>query len=286
MPKSKLTVWKTSLRQTFRLLSGSRSLSPSLRPLLQADGKTEDEILPLLPYDTNRAKSGAGSIPDRKRYRDARQVYRTVGLLYEKIGSDMVPRLHVTDLGRAVLRWLDTLNENNFDVLGGHLANALASCQLRNPTEEGRDYDNSVVVFPFVFIWRAMLELDWKINSEELSRAIFKVTDENSLAIAINKIMEARVSNDRETMGPPVQTVNDRIIPWMSMASFGWTLFGDKELGGEAKGYYVVPEKSRPLLRSAVAIRRKHRDYDGEADSVAKYVERISMSAALPKDIR
>jgi hypothetical protein len=198
----------------------------------------------------------------------------------------MAPTLHVTALGRAVLRWLDTLNQNNFDVLGRHLANALAACQLRNPTDEGRNYDDSVVVFPFAFIWRSMMNLEWRINSEELSRAIFKVTNEESLIEAIEKIAEARHLNDPDVMGVPIETVNDRIIPWMAMASFGWTLFGDKELGGEAKGYYVIPDKSKAILKGAAGIRSKHRDYDGDAEAVRKYVERISKAAALPTDIR
>lgn len=285
-----LREWKTSLRQTYRLLpriSPPLPTSAALRVLLESEGRTEDEILARLPYDSNRAGAVAGGMPDRKRYRDARQVYRTVGLLYEEDDDAGVRRLRVTELGKSVLRWLDTLNDKNFVVLGKYLANALAACQLRNPTEEGREYDASVVVFPFAFIWRAMLALDGKISSEELAGAVFKVTDEESLEAAVRTIAEARAANDPSPMGAPVETVNDRIIPWMAMASFGWTLFQDKERSGDDRGFYVIPDKTREILRSAASVRRKHREFDpSDINAVKEYVEHISRAAALPRDVR
>ena len=289
--KSKLTVWKTSLRQTYRVLPRQAPdwpTSANLRVFLESDGMTEDEILSRLPYDRSRAGAAAGGRPDPKRYRDARQVYRAVGLLYEEEEDDAgVRRLRVTELGRRVLAWLETLNDRNHDVLGRYLANALAACQLRNPTEEGQEYDESVRVFPFAFIWRAMLSLDGKINSDELARAIFKVTDEESLNEAIKAIAEAREKGDPNLMGTPVETVNDRIIPWMAMASFGWTLFRDKERDGENRGFYVIPDKTKEVLRAAAGVRHKHLEFDpGDAHAIKKYVERISAAASLPKDIR
>jgi hypothetical protein len=285
-----LREWKTSLRQTYRLLprlSPALAASESLRVFLESDGRTEDEILARLPYDSNRAGAVAGGTPNPKRYRDSRQVYRAVGLLYEEDDDAGVRRLRVTELGRAVLRWLHTLNDKNFDVIGKYLANALSACQLRNPTEEGREYDDSVVVFPFAFIWRAMLALDNKISSEELAAAIFKVTDEESLDEAIGLIAQARAAGDASIMGTPVQTDNDRIIPWMAMASFGWTLFRDKERSGENRGFYIIPDKMIEILRSASAVKRKHREFDiNDMNAVNEYVEHISRAAGLPRDVR
>lgn len=282
-------VWKTSLRQTFRLLPGrlpSHQTSPTLRTFLESEGLTEADIRPLLDYHPERAGGGAGTVGDPRRYRDLRQVYRTVGMVYEEEDSG-VHRLRVTQLGKAVLRWLDTINEHNYDVIGKYLAYALSACQLRNPTDEGSDYDASVVVFPFAFIWRAMLALDGKISSDELAREIIRVTNEEELAAAIDVISRARAANDPELMRPSLQPHWDRLIPWMSMASFGWTLIGDKERTGENTGYYVIPDKTRDILTAAATVKHEHQGFDtNDRQAIGNYVERISRAASLPKDVR
>lgn len=78
--------WSGSLHQTFRLLPRDNQ-SANLRPFLQADGLTPEELLERLPYDRARAKDQTKTAPDPKRYRDGRQVYQTVGLLYEDGGG-------------------------------------------------------------------------------------------------------------------------------------------------------------------------------------------------------
>ena len=163
------TTWEGSLHLTFRLLPIEQR-SRNLAVFLESDGRSPDEVLQLLPYDTERSAT-PGTTPDAKRYRDGKQVYQTIGLLYEDDSNQVV----VTDLGRAVYRWLDRLSFNNAPVLGRHAASALAGCQLRNPTGAGRDYDESMVVFPYAFLWRTMLALDNCISSDELNRGLFRV---------------------------------------------------------------------------------------------------------------
>jgi hypothetical protein len=267
--------WSGALHQTFRLLPRDRQ-SPNLRPFLESDSLTPDELLSKLPYDRNRAKGGGGSAPDPKRYRDGKQVYQTAGLLFEDDG-----RLQTTDLGKATLRWLDIIDDRNRVVLARHAAYALAACQLRNPTGAGRKYDASVCAFPFSFLWRAMIALDGRITSDELNRALFRVIDEDGLHRCIALIKSSRASNDIESLGSETITgerKNDRIIPWVSLASFGWTLFSDK---GEA-GCYQLDQRLAPLLKEAAAIRHRHRDFE----SVREYVTHVARCAALPKDLR
>ena len=93
------------------------------------------------------------------------------------------------------------------------------------------------------FIWRAMLALDNRINSDELNRGLFKVCDAAQLEECIAKIRQAREQNDLSILGDETITgdkKNDRIIPWVSLASFGWTLFPDK--GNEA--YYQLDDST------------------------------------------
>jgi hypothetical protein len=268
--------WSSSLHLSFRLLAKP---TPNLRPFLSADGVHRSKLLQMLPYDAARAKGKSSSAgPDPRRYRDGKQLYETIGLVYE----DDSGSLNVTDLGKATLRWLDLIDDKNSIILGRHAAYSLAACQLRNPTGWGLEYDLSVEVFPFAFVWRAMLALDGCIGSDELNRAIFRVKNEGELSNAISTIKSVRQSGKLDDLG--VETVTgdgkeDRIIPWMAMASFGWTLISDKR-GGE--GRYCIMSRARELVRQAASVHHKHRNFS----SVEEYVRHISRAAALPEDVR
>lgn len=271
--------WSCSFRSSFRLFPDLARSPDNLDILLANTGATPDEVLAQLHYDEARA-AVPGAMPNPKRYRDLRQLYRTVGLLYEDPNTS---RLVITELGKAVARWRPVLNSRNALVLGRHAAQALAACQLRNPTRDGRNYGPDTVVFPFAFIWRAMLALDYRISSDELNRAMLKTRNENDLADAIEAIREARATGDVTLLGDETVTEaakNDRILVWMSWASFGWTLITDKRTS--ASGDYEIPERNRRVLRDAASITYRHRDFAREAD----YVRYVSASAGLPEDIR
>jgi hypothetical protein len=253
--------------------------SRNLSVFLESDGRTPDEVLHLLPYDTERSAT-PGATPDAKRYRDGKQVYQTIGLLYEDEANHVV----VTDLGRAVYRWLDRLSFNNAPVLGRHAASALAGCQLRNPTGAGRDYDESMVVFPYAFLWRTMLSLDNCISSDELNRGLFRVRNAAEIVDCVKAVRASRITGDPTTIGEETITgdrKNDRIIPWIAAASFGWTLIADKreEQGGT---WYRIRPNCVDLLRDASRIEREHRDFS----SVHSYVSYLSQLAAVPPDLR
>lgn len=269
--------WGGSLHQTFRLLP---SASEHLRPFLESEGLTPAEVLRRLPYNPSRSSKQRSIGPDPKRFRDGKQLYETSGFLY----VDNESRIRVTEFGRAILRWLDIINEKNAVVLGRHAAYALAACQLRNPTGSGQKYPPEIKVFPFAFIWRAMLKLDNKISSDELNRALFKVTNEQNLEEAIEHIRRFRITGDPDQMGEETirdSRKDDRIIPWMSMASFGWTLIRDKRAATES-GYYQILPNALAVLEQAATILYSHHEFA----SVDAYVQRISNAAALPKDLR
>jgi hypothetical protein len=267
-----LTEWAGSLHQTFRLLPDA---SDRLVIFLDSDGRTPDHVLAALPYDAARSSNSSG-VPDSKRYRDPKQVFQTVGLLYE--GEDGL--IHVTHFGRTTLRFLSVLSDANAVVLGAHAAYALAGCQLRNPTGAGKRYDASMEVFPFAFIWRAMLELDLKISSDELNCEIFYTRNEDDLAAAIDRIANAREHGDASLMRPRVLTgraANDRIISWIALAGFGYTLLLDKS-NDPGRTYYSIRDDAVPVLERASSMRLPHREFT----STAEYVEYISDLAGLP----
>jgi hypothetical protein len=272
--------WSCAFRSTFRLYPDGSGATDLLDVFLASDGKTQEEVLAALPY--HKARSAApGALPNAKRYRDGRQLLRTVGLVYD-IPEAGTHRLQVTALGKAVARWRPVINERNAPVLGRHAAQALAACQLRNPTREGREYPSSHEVFPFSFIWRAMLELDDVISSDELNRAILKVSNEDELLAAIDKIRQSRTDNDLGILGEEViseQAKNDRILIWVAWASFGWTLIQNKPTQG---GVYAIAPNARRVVEDAAAIRHKHREFSTEKD----YIEHVASCAGLPEDLR
>jgi hypothetical protein len=274
MTGSELT-WSGSLHQTFRLLP---SASPSLEVFLNSDGRTSDQVLAALPYEIARSGSSTGQ-PDKKRFRDPRAVYQSVGLLYEATSGVV----RVTELGDATHRWLPYLDPRNVSVLGRHAAYALAACQLRNPTGSGSVYHENVVAFPFSFIWRAMLALEERITSEELNCALFHAIDEDSLGDAIERIAAHRDNAGAGALLPEVisgQRKNDRIVPWISLASFGYTLISDKRTSGGS--FYQIRPQAKRLLYEAAQIRHQHTEFT----DTPSYVRHISAAACLPKDVR
>lgn len=270
------TTWRCSFRLTFRLLSREEQ-SARARVLLDSDGLPPDEILARLPYEDARSKA-PGELPDPKRYRDPRQLLRTVGLVYEQEHRGQTV-LRVTELGKATRRWMDHLTERNCPVLGRHVALALAACQLRTPMRDGRNYDTEV--FPFRTIWQVMLALDGRINSDELNRAVLKIGGEDEIPHAIEAIRSYRSSGNLNDMGPETVTEeakNDRILVWMGWASFGWMLIQEKS----RDGHYAIRPNCLGVLKEASRIRHRHRTFATEAE----YALHISRCAALPPDLR
>lgn len=271
MVKTPLTNWGAASRESFTYLGKT---SCTLKVFLDADGLAEEQVLPLLPYSGQRSpKISCG--PDPKRYRDPRLVFTQLGLLCDDSGC-----LKLTEFGVAVKRWIPIITEANAPVFGRHIAHALSACQLRNPTGAGKKYDLSMQVFHCSFIWSAMLELDNKIASEEVNCAILKVRNRDELSKAIEAIGQARKAGSLDMLGEPVESsgkANDRIIPWMALASFGWTLFDQKR-----DGYYTIPERNIEILRNAANFDHQHRDFSTESE----YAQHIANAAQLPKDVR
>lgn len=267
-------VWSTSLRQTLRLLP---ALTPPVAALLECGGLTEEEALLRLPYEQARSRAPS-SRPNPRRLRDIRAVCQAIGLVTVLDG-----RLRVTDLGEAVRRWAPDLSTKNAAVLGRHAALALSVCQLRNPLGGSSGYAESVIVHPFAFIWRAMLDLDYRISSEELNCELLRADGEYGLIEAVGRIAANRRDPDQFPMREPVATgdgVNDRLIPWMSLASFGWVLIQDKR--DSVRAQYEIRPELRDILSEVAHIRRPHRDF-ATAD---EYVQFVSDAAALPRDLR
>lgn len=275
-------VWSCSFHSSFSLVPTGKRTDEAVDLMLDGDGRTEKELLAVWPYDEARGK--AGGKPDPKRVRDARQLLRTIGLVWtDTDGPENV--LRVTDFGRATRRWRPQITRSNARVIARHAALALSACQLRNPLPEARGYEEDVVVFPFQFIWKAMLQLEGRITSDELNRSIYKTKNSSDLDQAIGAIRAARAANDVTILGPEVagqENKNDRVLVWMCWASFGWSLIQDKRRSTDGKSYTIADPWAWRILSIASGIHHEHRVFASER----AYVEYISRSAGIPKDVR
>jgi hypothetical protein len=142
-----------------------------------------------------------------------------------------------------------------------------------------------VTVFPFAFIWRVMLASGGRISSDEINRAVLRIANEEGVEECIARIAAGRESEDPAELGEEVVTgdqKNDRIIAWVSMASFGWVLLREKQYDPKAEGFYTIRPGAEEILRSASRIPCPHREFD----TTPEYVEHVSSLAALPRDLR
>ena len=271
-------VWSCSFHSSFAVVPTGKKMDAVVDVFLNSDGHTYEEVLSALPYD--EARGTPGGRPDPKRYRDTRQLLRTIGLLYdEQLENKTVVR--VTEFGKALARWRSELTDDNVRVIARHASLALAACQLRNPTPEARGYATDIKVFPFQFIWKAMLALEGRITMDELNRAIFRTRNEQDLETAILNIRLARSTGDITVMGNEVESrpnKNDRIGVWMGWASFGWSLINGIKKGPDGASYTIAAPWAMRTLQRAASVRRHHRDFA----TVKEYVEYLSRSAGLP----
>lgn len=271
-----LPTWSVGLRQSIRILERP---SEWLNVMLQCGGMHDTNVLAQLPYDRARSSGGSASMPDARRYRDYREVIQTIGLGYE----DAFNTLQITAFGHATHRWLQEIQSTNALALGRHAALALSSCMLRNPMRKRAHYDEDVVARPFAYLWRAMLELDGAISSEEMNRALLYAFNEDSLKDAIARIRAFRENPNSGSLLPEVETSqrkDDRLIPIISAGSFGYTFIKDKRESGGS--YYQLRQETVDILRTAA-----YADCPpAPQNSIDDYVRHISMRAATPKDLR
>jgi hypothetical protein len=275
-------VWSCSFHSSFPIVPSGKAIDKAIEIYLKGDGRSQEAILNALPYA--EARGVAGGRPDPRRYRDNRQLLFTIGLVYHDT-VDGQTILRVTALGKAISRWRPNLTEENVRTIARYASRSLAACQLRNPTRPGKGYADDIHVFPFRFIWQAMLELDGRITPTELNRAIFNTKNETDLSNAISAIRDYRRSGDVSVMGPEVargDKQNDRIGVWMGWASFGWSLVHGLRGSDDKSSYTIGPNWAYRILRDASAVRFPHRDFSSEKE----YVEYISDCAGLPPDLR
>jgi hypothetical protein len=242
--------WPSGIRDTTEFPKVDVQIGASLREHLAAFCKMDG--LGWNDYDDQK-NAGNLTVTDQ-RIRTFRKMYEKLGLIYKKDGKLCLSRLGVqianleTDLNREKDKILDGLRKTAIDILSRY--------QLRNPVDEP-GLPASCDVLPCVCIWKAMRELDNKINYEEMNRVILHVMKMADLDEAINIIRNARSHNGNYSDTDPVtldavlgkQVHTDqptaRIAPWFSFAGWGGLII---EQNADDEGYRRLNAESVPLL--------------------------------------
>jgi hypothetical protein len=275
-----MTVWSGtgSLHDTIRVFGPDHALDPTISAVFlnNNDGDPWNQVLANMPGTSD-------VVTKYRRLRAVKELFEASGLMWKDAHP---PRIRFTDFGGALKRFLPHANESNIRLFARYASLALARCQLRNPTTVGRKYDPVMVVHPHRYIWEALSKLDWRIDSDELDRAIFAVQNADMLPEAIDKIRTYRMTRHVADLGSETVNVNpdqknNRIISVVCLASFGWTLINRKTQGGGE--YYTVADGCEPLLEAALSVPPKHRDF---GNSLTEYLNWIVDGACLPRDCR
>lgn len=275
--------WSNSFHESFSVVPTGKPTDAQVNLFLSSHGKSERDVLAAWPKGRpNMITAGQPLKPaNPKQFRNMSQLLRNIGLAYtDTSGNDGV--VCVTRLGQEVLEWRqDGLNGSNVRIIARYASRAIAAAQLQNPTREAKGY-NGTRVFPFQFIWRAMLSLDNRISIPELERAMFVVNNEADLGEAILKIRHFRETGNLNDLGPTNANGDDEgVAAWMCWASFGWSLIPKRKAGGD--GYYRIPHGwPLQIIREAATTRQRHRTFSTDRE----YVEHLSACAGLPPDLR
>ena len=203
-----------------------------------------------------------------KRARRPHKLLERMGVLH----PDASGNTRLTDLGRALRQVPETQQ------LRRQIADAairiLAKYQLRNPVDDSKgDYPDDSDIHPYWAIWKACVELDWKLHWDELNRVLFHVLRHADLDDAIDNIRLARQQQGYEpttdgTVAHPLgaraydqddapanktpdgQVRDQKTTPWFKRAGFGELLLSSP--GATGAGYWTIPEDMRELLKAAV----------------------------------
>ena len=231
-----------------------------------------------------------------KRARRPHKLLERMGVLY--LDGDGNTRL--TDLGRSLREVPETID------LRRRVAEAaipvLAKYQLRNPVDDPRgEYPADSNLHPYWAIWKAAVELDWKLHWDELNRELFRVLRHEELGDVIGRIRQARSragydptsggtlrpraydqDDAPEGKTPEGQVRDQKTTPWFRKAGFGGLLL--EEPGHAGGGYWSVPEDLRPLVLAAVQKHLPFYSFDDVQDWY-RYFGSYEAWAKAPTDI-
>jgi 5-methylcytosine-specific restriction protein B len=195
-----------------------------------------------------------------QRLRTWRSVFETLGFLYV---DSRTGTLTATSLGHAVRALFGDIRRH-VDGANDHLARlavrVLGRHRLRNPLVN-EPYPEDADIYPYRFIWRAMLQLDGKLHWEEMNRVIMRVLYQRQEQSAIDRIRDVRNLTHGpyddaaiQRLGQPAipedAETKRRVTPWFTQAGFGGMLIAGED---DANGFRRILPERRELLEEALS---------------------------------
>lgn len=250
MEENNVNSWPSGIRDTTEFPSVNLNFDVSFRKHLEAFCKMDG--IGWNDYENQEAIGKLNVAPQR--YRSFRKLYEKLGLLYKDGDNIRLSRLGI--LLSQLEGNLNTYKNSVLEDITAVAVDILSRYQLRNPVDEP-NLDSGCNVLPCLCIWQAMMELDSKINYEEMNRVILHVMRMEDLDEAIEKIRKARSAYGNyqdideaalnEVLGIRVHTnqPSARIAPWFSFAGWGGLIIDQNP---DNEGYRHITESAVPFI--------------------------------------
>ena len=269
---SEYNVWPSGIRDTTEFPNVEMKFNVSYREHLEAFCKMDG--LGWNDYEEQRVTGNLTGADTRMR--TYRKLYEKLGLIYKDQG-----KIRLSRLGYQVSELEKSLNQEKEIVLNKLRKTAidiLSRYQIKNPVDEP-DFEGECDVLPCICIWKAMRQLDNKINYEEMNRVILRIMTMSDLEDSIEKIKEARKEyvNDmgedslEALLGEPVHTnqASARIAPWFSFAGWGGLII---EQQADADGYRHLNSMAIPIIDAVLENPPKYYDAESKEDWLRYYI--------------
>lgn len=250
MDENNLNSWPSGIRDTTEFPVVNLEFDVSMRKHLEAFCKLDG-----VRWNAYEEQSEIGNLDSSdSRLRTFRKLYEMLGLIYRENDT-----IHLSRLGVLLSQLKKRLNEQKNTALVDIAAVAidiLSRYQLKNPVDDS-GLDKNCDILPCICIWKAMIELDNKINYEEVNRVILHVMRMADLDSAIDKIRNARRLYGNysdidsqlldEVLGTQVHSnqPSARIAPWFSFAGWGGLII---EQSQDSEGYRHLCDSVIPLV--------------------------------------
>lgn len=275
MEERMINSWPSGIRDTTEFPTVNLSFDVNLREHLEAFCKMDG--VGWNDYENQEAIGQLNVKPQR--YRAYRKIYEKLGLLY-KDDNNIIRLSRLGILLSQLEGNLESYKDSALEDITAVAVDILSRYQLRNPVDEP-NLDPSCDVLPCICIWRAMMELDSKINYEEMNRVILHVMKMSDLDKAIETIRKGRskygnyqnidASALDEALGIPVHTnqPSARIAPWFSFVGWGGLII---EQNQDPDGYRRICESAKPFIKKVLDNPPSYFDTDDKNEWLEYYI--------------
>ena len=254
MEENNIMSWPSGIRDTTEFPSVELNFDVSMRKHLEAFCKLDG-----VGWNAYQEQGEIGNLDSSdSRLRTFRKMYEMLGLIYREKDTMRLSRLGT--LMSQLERRLNEQKDSALEDITSVAVDILSRYQLKNPIDDNGLSDDCDVQ-PCICIWKALLELDNKINYEEMNRTLLHVMRMADLDEAIGKIRNARrlygtyAGVDAETLDKVLgkQVHSDqpsaRIAPWFSFAGWGGLII---EQNQDADGYRHLCASAVPFIKKVM----------------------------------